>query len=113
MNYRPLIIHLKEILNLLDKSFLSELSASDKIETIKLNNSLQKVFKVDQAKISLSNFQKDQINMLLKMYKNKSDIESKIAYHLRPMNMIKNINLESKYINITEKKQSHQVELYD
>ena len=79
------------IMDIINSSFLSSYDVKQEEKVVKLNDNLSKIFMMSQIRISLTKFQKNQIESLTKLYDSKSDIESKLAYHLRPVNMIKNI----------------------
>ena len=80
------------IMDIINSSFLSSYDVKQEEKVVKLNDNLSKIFMMSQIRISLTKFQKNQIESLTKLYDSKSDIESKLAYHLRPVNMIKNID---------------------
>ena len=84
------------IMDIINSSFLSSYDVKQEEKVVKLNDNLSKIFMMSQIRISLTKFQKNQIESLTKLYDSKSDIESKLAYHLRPVNMIKNI--DDKYL---------------
>ena len=85
------------IMDIINSSFLTSFDLKQEEKVVKLNDNLSKIFMMSQIRISLTKFQKNQIECLTKQYNSKSDIESKLAYHLRPLNMIKNI--EYNYLN--------------
>ena len=101
--------NLDVLIKILDNLFLSETKVSSDKRFIKLSKEHKKIFKAENLSIEISDFQKKQITMLRQKYQSEEDILSKLAYHLRPINMIKQISFDF------EKKlppQSHQVDLY-
>jgi len=85
------------IMDIINSSFLSSIDVKQEEKVVKLNDNLSKIFMMSQIRISLTEFQKNQIETLTKLYDSQTDMESKLAYHLRPLNMIKNI--EYNYLN--------------
>ena len=80
------------IMDIIEKSFLNDYNQNQENHVINLNDNLKRIFKNNEIEIKLTNFQKEQIDFLRKQYNKRSDMESKMAYHLRPLNMIKNID---------------------
>jgi hypothetical protein len=80
------------IMDVIEKSFLNDYNKNQENHVINLNDNLKKIFKNNKIEIKITNFQEEQINFLRKQYNKRSDMESKMAYHLKPLNMIKNID---------------------
>jgi radical SAM superfamily enzyme YgiQ (UPF0313 family) len=79
------------LVSLIEASIMDDFSVSDNEQEILLNEELRKIMRGDTARISYSSLQINKINTLNKLYQNKEDVESKLAYHLRPINMIKTL----------------------
>lgn len=79
------------LMDIINSSFLNNFDVKQQEKIVKLNDNLSKIFMIPQVRISLTKFQIDQIEFLTKQYDSKTEIETKLAYHLRPLNMIKNI----------------------
>lgn len=92
------------VMDIIEKSFLNDYNKNQEDHIIDLNDNLKKIFNNKEIEIKLTKFQKEQIDFLRKQYNKSSDIESKMAYHLRPINMIKNIDYEISSEHLLTKK---------
>ena len=82
---------LQTLSSIVESSLFEDISfPTHKIE-IDLPTELKELMNKDHAISSCSEFQNDRIQQLKNLYPNLEDAEMKLAYHLRPANMIKTI----------------------
>jgi hypothetical protein len=83
--------HINTMLNIVDALIMEDMSASEQPHEISLDEEMKKVMGGKTAIVSHSNLQKTKLNLLKNIYVSKQHIESKLAYHLRPVHMIKTL----------------------
>ena len=83
--------HINTMLNIVDALIMEDMSASEQPHEISLDEEMKKVMGGKTAIVSHSDLQKTKLNILKNIYVSKQDIESKLAYHLRPVHMIKTL----------------------
>jgi len=83
--------HINTMLNIVDALIMEDMSVSEHVQEISLDEEMKKVMGGEIAMVSHSDLQKKKLNILKDIYVSKQDIENKLAYHLRPIHMIKTL----------------------
>lgn len=81
----------RALIRMVESSMMDDFCLSGNNKKTELPAALKSIMKGDVAISSYSTMQRDRISQLTKLYNNKSDMELNIAYHLRPINMIKTL----------------------